>query len=133
MNQIPQTMNKLIGILTLGIAALAATSVAEARPHHGRGGYGGGHDRGGYEGRGGYGGGGGCSRRYVEYSRSCGGPAYIETYVAYYNDCGDPVYRTRVIPVVVRVARPCPPPVYCPPRGYDRGPRFTVQFNGGWR
>lgn len=128
-------MKKLIGILTLGIAALAATSVAEARPH-GRGGYGDGYGRGGYEGRGGYGGGGGgggCSRRYVEYSRSCGGPAWIETYVAYYSDCGDPVYRTRVIPVVVRVAPPCPPPVYCPPRNYDRGPRFTVQINGGWR
>jgi hypothetical protein len=68
----------------------------------------------------------------VEYCRSCGGPAYIETYVAFYNDCGDPVFRTRVIPV--EVYRPAP--VYCPPpvvvRERDCGPRITVQF-GGWR
>lgn len=113
-------MNKLIGIFTLGLAALAATPAAEARPR----------------------GGDGCSRRYVEYSRSCGGPAYVETYISYYDDCGRPVYRTRVIPVYrepvrYQAVRPCPPPPRpCPPPVIvrDRGPRITVQFgDGGYR
>jgi len=67
-------MKKLIGILTLGIAALLATPAAEARSH-------------------------GSSRVYVEYHRSCRGPAYVERYVAYYDSCGHPVFRSRVVPV----------------------------------
>jgi hypothetical protein len=68
-------MKKLIGILTLGIVAMIATPTAEAR-----------HSR-------------GPSRVYVEYHRSCRGPAYVERYIAYYDHCGHPVWRTRVIPV----------------------------------
>lgn len=68
-------MKKLIGILTLGIAAMVATPNAEAR-HYNR-----------------------PSRVYVEYHRSCGGPAYVERYIAYYDCHGHAVWRTRVIPV----------------------------------
>lgn len=68
-------MKKLIGILTLGIAALLAAPSVEARGHRGP------------------------SRHYVEFHRSCNGPAWVETYVAYYDSCGHPVYRTRVVPV----------------------------------
>jgi len=118
-------MNKLTGIITLGIAALIATPVAEARDRrvvYVESGYRGDRD---------------CdrpiprpTRRYVEYCRSCDGPAYIETYVAYFNDYGDPVYRTRVIPV--EVCRPAPP-VIVRDRDCDRGPRVSVEFHGGWR
>ena len=68
-------MKKLIGILTLGIAALLATPTAEAR-----------HSR-------------GPSRTYVSFHRSCGGPAYIERYIASYDCHGHAIWRTRVIPV----------------------------------
>lgn len=110
-------MNKLTGIITLGLAALTFAPAAQARHHESycddgppvvvR------HEA--------------CSRRYVEYCRSCDGPAYIETYVAYYTRCGDPVYRTRVIPI--EVCRPAPVVV----RDCDRGPRVSVRFEGGWR
>ncbi|MCW1913215.1 hypothetical protein OJ996_06510 [Luteolibacter sp. GHJ8] len=68
-------MKKLIGILTLGIAALVATPTADARHYHRP------------------------SRTYVEFHRSCRGPAYIERYVAYYDRHGCAVWRTRVIPI----------------------------------
>ncbi len=68
-------MKKFIGILTLGIAAICATPTAEARHYNGP------------------------SRVYVEYHRSCGGPAYVERYIAYYDCHGHAVWRTRVIPI----------------------------------
>lgn len=76
-------MKKLIGILTIAIAAFIAAPQAEAHGHRGPG------------------------RYYVEYHRDCRGPAWVETYIAYYDHCGHPVFRTRVVP-----ARPryCPPP-----------------------
>ncbi len=106
-------MKKLLGILTLGIAALIATPTAEARGHRGP------------------------SRHYVEYHRSCGGPAWVETYVAYYDHCGHPVYRTRVVPVrhhrhrahVHRPAPHCGPAIR--PHVHVR-PGITVHF-GGYR
>lgn len=66
-------MKKLMPILTVAIAALFSTPVAEARCHP--------------------------SRSYVSFHRSCGGPAWIETYVAFYDACGHPVFRTRVVPI----------------------------------
>jgi len=68
-------MKKLIAILTLGIAAMVATPTAEARHYHRP------------------------SRVYVEYHRSCRGPAYVERYIAYYDCHGHAVWRSRVIPV----------------------------------
>ncbi len=87
-------MKKLIGILTLGIAALVATPTAEARPHHHR-----------------------SSRVYVEFLRSCRGPAWVERYVAYYDCHGHPVWRSRVIP-----ARR---------HHHHHRPVISVQFGGG--
>ncbi|WP_265594583.1 hypothetical protein [Haloferula sp. BvORR071] len=69
-------MKHLITLLTLGTAIFLAAPAAEARGH-------------GYR----------PSRVYVEYHRSCRGPAYIERYVAYYDCHGCPVWRTRVIPI----------------------------------
>ena len=94
-------MKKLLGILTIAVATVFAAPSADAR-HYSR-----------------------PSRCYVEYHRSCGGPAWVERYVAYYDSCGHPVFRTRVIPVyrhrhhrhshvVVR-------------------PEFSVSFGGGCR
>lgn len=68
-------MKKLLGILTIVIATVIATPSADARHYHRP------------------------SRHYVEYHRSCGGPAWVEHYVAYYDSCGHPVFRTRIIPV----------------------------------
>lgn len=82
-------------IIATAIAAFAFAPAAEARGHRGP------------------------SRHYVEYHRTCHGPAWVETYVAYYDRWGRPVFHTRVVPVrrVVRHHRyPVPPPVrYCPP------------------
>lgn len=73
-------MKKLLTILTLVLGTLATMPEAEA---YGR-----------------------CSRSYVSYHRSCGGPAWIETHVAYFDHCGRPVYRTRIIPVHPPCRRP---------------------------
>ncbi len=68
-------MKKLLGILTIVIATVVAAPSADARPYHRP------------------------ARHYVEFHRSCGGPAWVERYIAYYDSCGHPVFRTRVIPV----------------------------------
>lgn len=71
------------------------------------------------------------SRHYVEYHRSCHGPAWVETYVAYHDRWGHPVFRTRVVPVR-RVVRHrhyhvAPPVRYCPPPR----PAVSLSFHYG--
>lgn len=95
-------MKKLIGILTLGIVAIFATPSADARPYR-------------------------PTRTYVEFHRSCGGPAWIERYVACYDSCGRPVFRTRVVPVVRYRRAPVP---YCGP---VIRPGISVHIGGGCR
>ena len=68
-------MKKILGILTIAIATVFAAPSADARHYHRP------------------------SRTYVEFHRSCRGPAWVERYVAYYDSCGHPVFRTRVIPI----------------------------------
>lgn len=100
-------MKTLIGLLTFGTAVLMAP-LAEARGHS--------HS--------------GPTRTYVEFHRSCGGPAYVERYVAFYDDCGYPIFRTRIIPIR-RAYRPDP---YCGPAVrpyYAPRPGITVRIGGG--
>jgi hypothetical protein len=89
-----KVMKHLITLLTLGTAVFLAAPTAEARGHYR------------------------SSRTYVEYHRSCRGPAYIERYVAYYDCHGHPVWRVRVIPVH---------------RHHHHGPSISVQWGRSCR
>jgi hypothetical protein len=94
-------MKKPMLLLALAVTALFAAPAAEARGCH--------------------------SRSYVNYHRSCGGPAWVETYVAYYDSCGRPVLRTRVVPVR-RHYRPVRPAPVCRPLPVRRG--VTIHIGG---